>query len=146
MYINIISTCVMGVLWLQLVSSFINHIFVWISLCLYVLWYVSTSREHGDAARACICRKPHSKISVDTLQFYANVRVSVSTSFYSIVGIMFLAYVLNLTHFLGTTPEPGHQCVYKKQGTCIYCPWFSAVFEASVLQSMHRRKDSCSWW
>jgi len=27
---------------------------------------------------------------------------------------MFLAYMLNLTHFLATTPEPGYQRVNKK--------------------------------
>ena len=61
-----------------------------------------------------------------------NVRVSVSIGFYSIVEIMFLAYVLNLTHFLGTTPEPGYQCVHKKWVGVIIRD-SNRVFEATVL-------------
>jgi len=77
---------------------------------------------------------------VDTVEFCVNARVSVSIHFYSTAEIIFLAYVLNLTHLLGTTPEPGYQCVNKKLGRCSYYPWFSAVFKATVLPKFAKKK------
>jgi hypothetical protein len=119
--------------------------FVWILLYLFMFWYVSCSQENGDAARACICCIPHNKISVGTARFCVNVRVSVSIGFYSIVEIMFLAYVLNLTHFLGTTPEPGYQCVHKKGVGVIILDSYRCL-RPLYCQNLHRRKDLCSWW